>query len=81
MKILNVLKKTLGLLKLNQLLKLGRIGKYSSFSILFILGTLLSVFMFKNYIGTDNTVVTDTEQIITMQKGDLVSDVTITGQI
>ena len=81
MKILKVFKKVLKLLKLNQLLKLGRIGKYSSFSILFILGTLLSVYMFKNYIGTDNTVVTDTEQIITMQKGDLVSDVTITGQI
>ena len=68
MKILKVFKKVLKLLKLNQLLKLGRIGKYSSFSILFILGTLLSVYMFKNYIGTDNTVVTDTEQIITMQK-------------
>tara|TARA_Y100001936_G_scaffold236_1_gene245 strand:+ start:4211 stop:6274 length:2064 start_codon:yes stop_codon:yes gene_type:complete len=81
MKILNILKKTFETLRLDQLLKLGRIGKYGSFSILFIIGTLLSVFMFKNYIGTDNTVVTDTEQIITMQKGDLVSDVTITGQI
>ncbi len=62
-------------------IKLSKIGKLTSLSLALIIGTLISVFFFKSYIGTDNTIVTESQQIITMQKGDLVSDVTITGQI
>ena len=67
--------------KLLRKIKLSKIGKLTSLSLTLILGTLISVFFFKSYIGTDNTIVTESQQIITMQKGDLVSDVTITGQI
>ena len=62
-------------------IKFSKIGKLTSLSLTLIIGTLISVFFFKSYIGTDNTIVTESQQIITMQKGDLVSDVTITGQI
>ena len=67
--------------KLISKIKLSKIGKLTSLSLTLIIGTLISVFFFKSYIGTDNTIVTESQQIITMQKGDLVSDVTITGQI
>ena len=76
--ILGTLKKPL---KLLSNLKLSKIGKLTSISLTLIIGTLLSVYFFKSYVGTDNTIVTESQQIITMQKGDLVSDVTITGQI
>jgi len=56
-------------------------GKISALSALFIVATLISVFVFKSYVGSDNTVVKKNQQIILMQKGDLISEVSISGQL
>ncbi|HIM82925.1 MAG TPA: efflux RND transporter periplasmic adaptor subunit, partial [Nitrososphaerales archaeon] len=56
-------------------------GKISALSALFIVATLISVFVFKSYVGSDNTVVEKNQQIILMQKGDLISEVSISGQL
>ena len=56
-------------------------GKISGLSAYFIIATLISVFRFKNYVGYDNTIVEKNQQIISMQKGDLISEVSISGQL
>ena len=58
-----------------------KIGKISALSSLLIIATLISVFVFKNYVGSDNTIVEENQQIISMQKGDLISEVSISGQL
>ena len=58
-----------------------KIGKISALSSLLIVATLISVFVFKNYVGSDNTIVEENQQIISMQKGDLISEVSISGQL
>ena len=58
-----------------------KIGKITALSSLFIVATLISVFVFKNYVGSDNTIVEENQQIISMQKGDLISEVSISGQL
>ena len=58
-----------------------KMGKISVLSSLFIVATLISVFVFKNYVGSDNTIVEKNQQIISMQKGDLISEVSISGQL
>ena len=58
-----------------------KMGKISALSSLFIVATLISVFVFKNYVGSDNTIVEKNQQIISMQKGDLISEVSISGQL
>ena len=58
-----------------------KIGKISALSSLFIVATLISVYVFKNYVGSDNTIVEENQQIISMQKGDLISEVSISGQL
>ena len=58
-----------------------KIGKISALSSLLIVATLISVFVFKNYVGSDYTIVEENQQIITMQKGDLISEVSISGQL
>ena len=58
-----------------------KMGKISALSALFIVATLISVFVFKSYVGSDNTVVKKNQQIILMQKGDLISEVSISGQL
>ena len=58
-----------------------KIGKISALSTLLIVATLISVFVFKNYVGSDNTIVEENQQIISMQKGDLISEVSISGQL
>jgi len=58
-----------------------KMGKISALSALFIVATLISVFVFKSYVGSDNTVVEKNQQIILMQKGDLISEVSISGQL
>ena len=54
-----------------------KMGKISALSSLFIVATLISVFVFKNYVGSDNTIVEKNQLIISMQKGDLISEVSI----
>ena len=58
-----------------------KIGKITALSSLLIIATLISVFVFKNYVGSDNTIVEENQQIISMQKGDLISEVSISGQL
>ena len=58
-----------------------KMGKISALSALFIVATLISVFVFKSYVGSDNTIVEKNQQIILMQKGDLISEVSISGQL
>ena len=58
-----------------------KMGKISVLSSLFIVATLISVFVFKNYVGSDNTIVEKNQHIISMQKGDLISEVSISGQL
>ena len=43
------------------------LGKISALSSLLIVATLISVFVFKNYVGSDNTFVEENQQIISMQ--------------
>ena len=62
-------------------LNIMKIGKISALSSLLIVATLISVFVFKNYVGSDNTIVEENQQIISMQKGDLISEVSISGQL
>tara|TARA_B100000029_G_scaffold198321_1_gene196371 strand:+ start:9553 stop:11727 length:2175 start_codon:yes stop_codon:yes gene_type:complete len=58
-----------------------KMSKISALSVFFIIATLISVFIFKNYVGSDNTIVEKNQQIISMQKGDLISEVSISGQL
>ena len=62
-------------------LNIMKMGKISALSALFIVATLISVFVFKSYVGSDNTIVEKNQQIILMQKGDLISEVSISGQL
>ena len=58
-----------------------KMSKISLLSAFFIIATLISVFVFKNYVGSDNTIVEKNQQIISMQIGDLISEVSISGQL
>ena len=40
-----------------------KMGKISALSALFIVATLISVFVFKSYVGSDNTIVEKNQQI------------------
>ena len=62
-------------------LNILKMSKISGLSVFFIIATLISVFVFKNYVGSDNTIVEKNQQIISMQKGDLISEVSISGQL
>ncbi len=70
-----------GIFNLLRKFKFTTVGKLSLVSTFFILGTLTSVYVFKNYVGSENTIVNESQQIISMQKGDLISEVSITGQL
>ena len=70
-----------GIITLLRKFKFTTVSKLGLVSTLFILGTFTSVFVFKNYVGSENTIVNESQQIISMQKGDLISEVSITGQL
>ena len=70
-----------GIITLLRKFKFTTVSKLGLVSTLFILGTFISVFVFKNYVGSENTIVNESQQIISMQKGDLISEVSITGQL
>ena len=78
MRFKSIVSASLAFIKKLNILKMSKISGLSAF---FIIATLISVFIFKNYVGSDNTIVEKNQQIISMQKGDLISEVSISGQL
>ena len=78
MRFKSIINASLSFIKKLNILKMGKISLLSAF---FIIATLISVFVFKNYVGSDNTIVEKNQQIISMQTGDLISEVSISGQL
>ena len=78
MRFKSIVSASLAFIKKLNILKMSKISGLSAF---FIIATLISVFVFKNYVGSDNTIVEKNQQIISMQKGDLISEVSISGQL
>jgi len=78
MRFKSIISASLSFIKKFNFLKMGKISALSAF---FIIATLISVFVFKNYVGSDNTIVEKNQQIISIQKGDLISEVSISGQL
>ena len=78
MRFKSIVSASLAFIKKLNILKMSKISGLSAF---FIIATLISVFIFKNYVGYDNTIVEKNQQIISMQKGDLISEVSISGQL
>ena len=82
MRFIQIIQKTaLAVIKSIKKFNIMKMSKISLLSAFFIITTLISVFVFKNYVGSDNTIVEKNQQIISMQTGDLISEVSISGQL